>query len=416
MELKKNINKLKISFIIQIIILIIIIILNVLYKNKIDWINKILLICFKVLFYCLIAMTFFIAIFFIIIFFKNNYKIVFNLFKLSTSLYIIRLIISIGFFVVYVITYINIDNFFNFCPFNFDLSDLISIFPNLDNNNIYINDNSIENKCSMKRCIEFNKGDKEYSYICNFNSEKNFNINCIKLSDDNFDENLSQILKTYINLCNIYMNIYLCNTPTKPKEFSIESDYNCPKTKNKPLALLILLIIFNLIFPISIYVFQFIYYKKILKLIVSQEIENNNNINAHNTIDTSQIKNSNKSIKNNKIFKKEKTEVLIIDNEENNAPNIIQILSKNKDNKTKDIIKKFKKDLVLRINRKKIVENQWEINDKKYLNKSFTKNNENSIILENNSIRKITEINQKNDESKKKEKEKNKLKYIIINK
>ena len=136
-------------------------------------------------------MTIFIAIFFIIIFFKNNYKIVFNLFKLSTSLYIIRLIISIGFFVVYVITYINIDNFFNFCPFNFDLSDLISIFPNLDNNNIYINDNSIENKCSMKRCIEFNKGDKEYSYICNFNSEKNFNINCIKLSDDNFDENLS---------------------------------------------------------------------------------------------------------------------------------------------------------------------------------------------------------------------------------
>ena len=152
-----------------------------------------------------------------------------------------------------------------------------------------------------------------------------------------------------------------------------------------------------------------------MKLIVSQEIENNN-INAHNTIDTSQIKNSNKSIKSNKIFKKEKTEVLIIDNEENNAPNIIQILSKNKDNKTKDIIKKFKKDLVLRINKKKIFENQLEINDKKYLNKSFSKNNANSNILENNSIRKITEVNQKNDESKKKEKEKNKLKYIIINK
>ena len=70
MELKKNINKLRISFILQIIILIIIIILNVLYKNKIDWINKILLICFNVLFYCLIAMTFFILLYFLKIIIK----------------------------------------------------------------------------------------------------------------------------------------------------------------------------------------------------------------------------------------------------------------------------------------------------------------------------------------------------------
>jgi len=419
MELKRNINKLKISYILQIISLIIIIILNVLYKNKIDWINEILVKCFYAFFYCLIVITIFIVIFFIIIFFKNNYAFFFKLFKLSTSIYIFRLIISTGFFVIYIITYINIDKFFDFCPFNFDLSDLISIFPNLnDNNNVYINDNLIEKKCSMKRCIEINKNEKEYSYICNFNSEKKGNINCIKLSLDNFDENISNILISYINLCNIYMNMYLCKTSNKPKEFSIESDYNCPKIKNKPSALLIILIILNLIFPISIYIFQYTYYKKILIILVSQEIRNNNNNkNANNTIDTSKIIDSNidnyKSSKTNKIFKKEKTEVIIIDNDEINVQNIIQILSK--DTKIKKAIKKYKNDLVLRINKKKNFKNQREINYKKNLNKSFTKNNDNSNILEYNSIRKLTEINRNNDESEKKEKVQNELKCIIIN-
>ena len=417
MELKRNINKLKISYILQIISLIIIIILNVLYKNKIDWINEILVKCFYAFFYCLIVITIFIVIFFIIIFFKNNYAFFFKLFKLSTSIYIFRLIISTGFFVIYIITYINVDKFFDFCPFNFDLSDLISIFPNLNDNNAYINYNSIEKKCSMKRCIEINKNEKEYSYICNFNSEKKGNINCIKLSLDNFDENISNILISYINLCNIYMNMYLCKTSNKPKEFSIESDYNCPKIKNKPLALLIILIILNLIFPISIYIFQYTYYKKILIILVSQEIRNNNNKNANNTIDTSKIIDSNiddyKSSKTNKIFKKEKTEVIIIDNDEINVQNIIQILSK--DTKRKKTIKKYKNDLVLRINKKKNFKNQREINYKKNLNKSFTKNNDNSNILEYNSIRKLTEINRNNDESEKKEKVQNELKCIIIN-
>ena len=417
MELKRNINKLKISYILQIISLIIIIILNVLYKNKIDWINEILVKCFYAFFYCLIVITIFIVIFFIIIFFKNNYAFFFKLFKLSTSIYIFRLIISTGFFVIYIITYINIDKFFDFCPFNFDLSDLISIFPNLNDNNVYINDNSIEKKCSMKRCIEINKNEKEYSYICNFNSEKKGNINCIKLSLDNFDENISNILISYINLCNIYMNMYLCKTSNKPKEFSIKSDYNCPKIKNKPLALLIILIILNLIFPISIYIFQYTYYKKILIILVSQEIQNNNNKNANNTKDTSKIIDSNiddyKSSKTNKIFKKEKTEVIIIDNDEINVQNIIQILSK--DTKRKKTIKKYKNDLVLRINKKKNFKNQREINYKKNLNKSFTKNNDNSNILEYNSIRKLTEINRNNDESEKKEKVQNELKCIIIN-
>ena len=418
MELKRNINKLKISYILQIISLIIIIILNVLYKNKIDWINEILVKCFYAFFYCLIVITIFIVIFFIIIFFKNNYAFFFKLFKLSTSIYIFRLIISTGFFVIYIITYINVDKFFDFCPFNFDLSDLISIFPNLNDNNVYINYNSIEKKCSMKRCIEINKNEKEYSYICNFNSEKKGNINCIKLSLGNFDENISNILISYINLCNIYMNMYLCKTSNKPKEFSIESDYNCPKIKNKPLALLIILIILNLIFPISIYIFQYTYYKKILIILVSQEIQNNNNNkNANNTIDTSKIIDSNiddyKSSKTNKIFKKEKTEVIIIDNDEINVQNIIQILSK--DTKRKKTIKKYKNDLVLRINKKKNFKNQREINYKKNLNKSFTKNNDNSNILEYNSIRKLTEINRNNDESEKKEKVQNELKCIIIN-
>ena len=426
MELINKINILRISYILQIILLIIFIILNSVYKNKLDWMNQILTICFYFLFICLIIISIFVFIFFIIIFFKKNYSFFLILLKLSTSLFVSRLIISIALFIIYLIEINDLKTFYEYCPFNFDLNDLIILFPNL-NDNSHISNNNIEikNKCISRRCIEYNNNGKKYSFICNFNStkkENEENIICYKNIFFNIKETIPEIMLSYINLCINYIEIYKCDTNKKPKEFSIESNYRCPQDKNKSLFLDIILMIFNLIFPIFIYILQFIYYKKILKLIVTQEIQRHNDTNVNKTIDSSKKIDNNKSNKSIKSFKKEKTEIIIVDNNENyNEQNIMQIIDKNKETNRKKSIKIFKKDLFPKIKIKKNFENKKKINSKNINNKSFTKNtidfNSKENNFEFNSVRLLTEVNQiKNDEFEKRKKDKDKIKYIIIKK
>ena len=425
MELKNNINILRISYILQIILLVMFIILNSVYKNKLDWMNQILTICFYFCFFCLIIISIFVLIFFILIFFKKNYSSFFKLLKLSTSLFVVRLIISIGLLILYLLENKNLKIFYEYCPFNYDLKDLMTLFPNLNDNSYNYNKNEIKNKCTSRRCIEYNNNEKKYSFICNFNStkkEKEENIICNKNIFFNLKDTIPEIMLSYINLCINYIVIYKCDSNKKPKEFSIESDYKCPQDKNRSLILDIILMIFNILFPIFIYIFQFIYYKKILKLIVTQEIQRHNDTKDNNTIDSSKKIENNKSNKSNKSFKKEKTEVIIIDNiENNNDQNIIQILDKSKETNRKKSIKIFKKDLFPKIKIKKNFENKKKINTKNIINKSFTKNsidfNSKDNNFESNSIKLLTEINQsKNYESEKTKENKDKINYIIIKK
>ena len=107
--------------------------------------NQILTICFYFLFICLIIISIFVFIFFIIIFFKKNYSFFLILLKLSTSLFVSRLIISIALFIIYLIEINDLKTFYEYCPFNFDLNDLIILFPNL-NDNSHISNNNIEIK------------------------------------------------------------------------------------------------------------------------------------------------------------------------------------------------------------------------------------------------------------------------------
>jgi len=422
MELKKNINLLKISYILQIILLIIIIILNAVYKNKIDWMNKISTISFYFLFFCLIIISIFIFIFLIIIFFKTNYHAIFILLKLSTSLFVVRIIISIGLFTIYIVLNKNFKKFFEFCPFNYNISDLIKIFPILGNANYIMNNKEIKNKCLMRRCIEFNKKGEEYSYICNFNPN-NKEINCGKNYFDNYEGNIPGVIISYLNLCNIYIEMYDCLSINRPKEYSIDSDYNCPRIKNRSLTLDIILIIYNLVIPISIYILQFIFYKRILKIIVAQEIQRHNDTIINKTIDSSKKLDSNKSNKTNKSFEKEKTEVIVIDKNNDVERNITQILYKNKKTNKNKSIKMYKRELFPKTKKKKNFEKENKINNENIINKSFTKISadfnvrDNKSNLNNNSIRLLTEINKnKSDNTEEQKEDKVKIKFIVIKK
>ena len=422
MELKNNIIILKISYISQILLLIIIIILSVYYKYNIEWMSQISLIFFYILFNCLILMIIPPIIFFIILFFKKSYNILFKLLKITIILFIIRIVITIEFLVIFIITYNNNVSFYKYCPFNFKQSDLTKIFPNLIDNNININIEEIKNNCMNKRCFEFNNiiESINYSYICNYNLEKSFNeedeIKYRKINiNDLKDNNTSEILLSYINICNPYIDIFICNLIKNPKRYSIDINYKCPEEKSSIFEIILTLL--NIVFPISIFVFQFIHYKKILKIIVNQDIQKMNK-----TKDS-----SNKSNKSNKSFKKDGTELIIVDNniENKNEEYLIEILQKSKENtKKKKSVRIYKKNLCKDNDKGNLfIENLKTINPKHNRNNSFIENqkefnskdnisdsNNNDFEIKSNRL--LTEINENNKEKQEEEK----AKYITIKK
>ena len=408
MELKHNIKILKISYICQIILLIDIIVLNVFYKNSKDWMSEVLSILFYIAFYGLIIITVFVFTFFIVIFFKNSYKILFRILRISIILFVVRLIITVGLFIIYIINDIDYISFYEYCPFNYDQSDLTSIFPNLGNIDITTN-NDIKNKCSIRRCIEYNSNTDEnkYPFICNFYSKNLFdesdNIICEKIYSNNIDPYIEEIMISYINLCKPYRDMYKCTLSHKPKQFHIKADYICPENKKNSIIFEVIITILNTLCPIVIFFIQFIYYKDTL----------------NKTIDTSN-KVSNKS---DKSFKKEKTEVIIVDsNSDNNRENnLIQIIQKNEDKDTykKKYIKIFKNDFLHKKKKIKILEKEIIRHRKNIGNKSFTKN-KNDINDDNtnvtNTIRLLTEVNKIKKSEEEKNKEQDNAKCIIIKK
>ena len=286
----------------------------------------------------------------------------------------------------------------------------------------FINIEEIKNNCMNKRCFEFNNiiESINYSYICNYNLEKSFNeedeIKYRKINiNDLKDNNTSEMLLSYINICNPYIDIFICNLIKNPKRYSIDINYKCPEEKSSIFEIILTLL--NIVFPISIFVFQFIHYKKILKIIVNQDIQKMNK-----TKDS-----SNKSNKSNKSFKKDGTELIIVDNniENKNEEYLIEILQKSKENtKKKKSVRIYKKNLCKdndkgnlfienlktinpKHNRKNsFIENQKEFNSKDNISDS----NNNDFEIKSNRL--LTEINENNKEKQEEEK----AKYITIKK
>ena len=434
MEFKRNIKILKISYIFEIIILIIIIVLNDIYNKELDWMKELNAIFFYICFYCLVILTIFALVFLIIIFFKKSYYVFFQLLKITVSSFVVRLIISLGLLVIYIVNINDSKTFYEYCPFNFKNSDLSLLFPNLVNNNTNINEDEIKSKCISRRCFQLNNNkynDKiEYNYICNFDSEKTFTkkskINCEKYFLNNLRENMEEIMISYINLCNPYSEKYKCILYNTPEKFSIDINYICPKERINYYILETILSILNILSPFMSLVIQFTYYKKLLKLIVTQDIQRHNDTKINKTIDTSDKLN----IKNSNSFKKEKTKVIIVDNNLNNDDdNIFKVLQKYKNTNRNKKIKIFRKGLLFKTTNKNIFENEKKIKIKieDKFNKSFNainnnkefniRNNddENNLDSKSNNIRLLTEIN--NSKNSEEEKQKHyKVKYIIIKK
>ena len=391
MNLKTLINLLRFLYIFQIILFLIITILISVQKAKVEWMNLSYSSLFNSFLIILIIMIFFPFLFLIITLFKKTFYCFSLLLKITIALFVIKILSSFGLLTIFFININNFELYIKYCPFNFKEADLYALFPNLNTSNAHNNINLEElmNKCNNKRCFEF----QEKYYLCNYNCEKKLgkenNIKCRAINNEN-NEDFSNILKSYINLCNFYTYFYQCNAGIKPKKYKLKDNYICPKYNNDLISLKILITV-NAQFPIYIFIFHIIFYKEILKRIVIQGIQSPRDNNSEKTIDT--LNNKNKSS-----FKKEKTEVIIIEKEFNE---IIKVISKDK------IIKRNKND--------KIFKNKLFLDSKeeksKEFNKFFPKNLNFDGTNKNNRL--LTENNEKKKEDKNEEK---KVNCIIIRK
>ena len=357
-------------------------------------------------------MTSFPLILFIIIFFIKTYYIFFLFLKISTSIFILRIIISFGFLTLFILNDNNLETFIKYCPFNYLKTDYYLLFPNLNYNNIININSELKEKCINKRCYKF----QDNEFICNYNSEKILGKDKIICQIINLEEYMdysgSNIIYSYINTCNSFTNFYKCYSKIKLKKYSIKYNYICPENYKGFSTLEIIITVFNYLLPVIIYIMQFISYKKILKAIVTLEIQRHNDTNTNKTIDS-----SNKG-KNKSSFKKEKTEFLILDNICNNGDNIIQILAKCKNIRKKKRIKIFRPDIVkiYQNTEKNINKDDFDYySGNKSFDKNFNSNNNNKI----NNCRLLTEVDKKQKEEKedkKETKENNIVNCIVIKK
>ena len=437
MDLNFRINLLKISYLIQIVFLIIILMINIFYKRDIIWINSLLNTCFLILMIILFLLTIHTVASLIITFIKETYKIFAYLLKITIIFIIISFIYVIGSIILFYFTNKSYPSFYRNCPFNYNISDAENLFTNFEMNKNKLFE--LKEICENRRCFYQNKIydiDEEgimykYSYLCNYNSSDDFKyeleniIICENLISKDKDIFESQQLIKYINLCNSLIDLYICKTVEAPKKYDIKSDYICPKKSVKSITLEIIIIVLNVILSNLIYIIQYIYYNKILKIIVTgnvrRTLDDPRNENGR-TIDTSKKSGLNQD---NNSFKKEQTQIIVIGQEPNNDE-IFHIYNRDKKNKNKIAInvnnkkpESFMNKSFLSINHNfneesKKKDDKMGNQDK---NRSCTDINSNRLFYGKNdlfnSLRIMTQVDNMDKNS---DKESNKIKFITIKK
>ena len=353
MDLNFQIKLLKISYLFQFLILTIIIIFYVSYKKDIIWTSLLLDIFFLILIIILILIAAYPLFFLVITYIKTTYNIFSYLLKLTILFTFISIITVMASIIIFYFINKSYPRFYRNCPFNYNIFDIENKFREFKNNKNKILE--LKELCENRRCIHqtdfYEKETNTFShlYLCNYNpsydfkhvSENENTIICENLISKNIFDSQYHII--YINLCKSLIDFFICKTTKEPKVYNIKSNYICPKRAKKSITLEVIISFLNMILSSLIYIVQFIYYKKILKIIVTRNVNrtiNENREGSGRTIDTSKKTGLNPE---NNSFKKEQTQLIIVDNAQNNEE-IFQIYNKDK-KYTKRNVKNMKPEL-----------------------------------------------------------------------
>ena len=288
-EIYQEIRSMKIIYFFHFIFYVILGIEHLLIMLKIFWDNKINIILFIscstidliLFFYPIIPLK---LMYRIIL--KKNLAKIFKLISLISIIFtlVIGIIINIFFWLNLKTT----ENFFKECPYN--LNDI----------KMFLTEENSSEKCAKRRCIleSINNSGRgyPYNYICNYNSQNEFEIDPnvqypVKLNDGTTNylkyyiqcqakssikelftdnDNINNEIYIYLEKCwdnNDLNGFYLCQRYEFPIKFEVKEDYTCPKDKNYIVILFlfgIFLIVFDIFFALILWSLDYKSYSRIL--------------------------------------------------------------------------------------------------------------------------------------------------------
>ena len=213
--------------------------------------------------------------------------------------------------------------FFYSCPFNYEINDIDKIFDfyNSENNM------NIQEKCQNRRCF-FNEKLEDLNdiYLCNFNYKLK-KKQCSVFDDDKINKKLIN----YFYYCENFVTFFKCPRPDKELKKLINNyDYVCPNQEDEIINIILLYIflIIDIVFLCTPWLIEIVYIDEIIFSLYN----GNNNINSQNNNSLKETDNTSQEQSdiehNNNNFQRQPTEIIIVDNSENNMNNIIYNMNK----------------------------------------------------------------------------------------
>ena len=337
-----NTKSLKKNYLIHIILFTLIIMFNFILMIKIVWLKEYL---YYLYFMCSILSIIYLIIpiiplVFILLKKLNKKKIIF--FKILTIIFCsVSLIFGLFFSIILMMNAIESPDFCRECPFNLDISYLSIEFNKYFENSINMNDKTLENKCVNRRCL-LNSSNKNielgYEFICNYNPtnefdelngpfeseindnkvSSNYDIICKKIDSNDFNFEKDLIYK-YYDICNNFVDFFVCERFDEPKKLSLKENFVCPSGNymNKLIMFCVLNILVNLIISFFPWKAEYSKYTNIINYY--NQIRRPVSISLNSTKNSSKIQNEN--IKE-KVFERSPTETIIVYRERDNYLNL----------------------------------------------------------------------------------------------
>lgn len=323
-EIYQEIRSMQITYSFHFVFYIILLIEHILMFLKLFWNNNTHL---KIFILC--SVVDFIFLFYPIIPLILMYRIILkkNLTRIFKTISLILIILSLFFgLLINIFFWINLNstkNFFRECPFN------------LDDINKFVNNEDSSDSCGKRRCLlESINNEYEgypYNYICNYNSQEEFEIDpytqypvtsndgsihylkyfiqCQQKNSINElfinKNNINDKNGIYIYLQKCWNNIdingfYLCQRYELPNKFDVDENYNCPP--NRYIVYLYLGGIFLIILDIIIaFILWSLDYKSYSRIILFENNEDENaEINVNNNNEQQRRHNETNTSSNNR--------------------------------------------------------------------------------------------------------------------
>ena len=339
-----NIKKLKLNYIIQLIVNIVIIAFNFILIIEIFWLKSIfyyiyLSISIFGIFYFLIPIFLF-----LIILFKNLTQKSIKIYKTISIIFCVLVIITgLGLISILMMNTLETTEYCRECPFNLKNSYINNIYEDYVNNNI--EEKKLKELCTNRRCIYNNENVDvlyPYEYICNYDPTKEFDkikndsylnetinqIDCILIEKSNNKNHFkNDEIHKFKDMCNSYEEFYICQRISEPLTYSFKEDFKCPKNNYFTILLIFCLVnaILNLIISFLPWRAEYIKYDKLIRILTQGNHRNHRNRSKsfNSTQNNTKIYNGNKE----ESFKKEPTEIIIVYNETEENINTDQNIS-----------------------------------------------------------------------------------------